>query len=697
MMGAGMGMETSAPAAAAPPPDAATRVDTPRPQRIENRIGGAVLALVPAGLIVYFGFNGGGFFPGTVGFACVIVIQLLIVRVLLADHPFAGFSRAAGAAGLLLLGFAAWVLASGLWSDAEDRALIEFDRALLYVLVFVLFAISARTHRRFPWMVRGVAVAALVCCGVGLVSRLFPHAIPTTASLAVNRLAYPLTYWNALGMLAAVGLLLFLGLGASRGEPRLVRALAAGAIPILAVTLYFTFSRGAILAIAIGLVVFVLAARSVTLPGLILATVPPTLVALLTAYHADQLASESLTSPEAISQGRHVAVVVAICAAVAIGLRAALLALDDRFGRIESTPERRRLGRTLVAAGAVVLVVALIAAGAPGWVSDRYNGFFHGPKNAETDLRVRLTDPSSNGRVEHWRAALKEFRAEPARGSGAGTYEYVWHKRRHVTFEVVDAHSLYIEVLGELGVVGIVLLAGGLIMVIGGVGRGALRRTGGRNRVLYAAALAAMVAWAVQAGVDWLWEMPAVTAWVFALGGAALAARSGETAPGPPAAQRSRIPIAAALVVVAALPASMLFSQSHLQAAARAFGHGRCKDATDEAFASINQLSLRPEPYRIIGYCDLEQGRPVEAVAAMRKAVHYSPRNWESHFGLSLALGAAGRDPRPEIGIALGMNPREGLLQSTSIAFSTAREERWQRAAAEQMRIAFGTGLLTFK
>src|SRR5919202_6886611 len=116
MMGAGMGMETSAPAAAAPPPDAATRVDMPRPQRIENRIGGAVLALVPAGLIVYFGFNGGGFFPGTVGFACVIVIQLLIVRVLLADHPFEGFNRGVAVVGGALAAFAAWVLLSGLWS-----------------------------------------------------------------------------------------------------------------------------------------------------------------------------------------------------------------------------------------------------------------------------------------------------------------------------------------------------------------------------------------------------------------------------------------------------------------------------------------------------------------------------------------------------------------------------------------------------
>src|SRR5437016_3174829 len=100
---------------------------------------------------------------------------------------------------------------------------------------------------------------------------------------------------------------------------------------------------------------------------------------------------------------------------------------------------------------------------------------------------------------------------------------------------------------------------------------------------------------------------------------------------------------------MAALPALLLFSQSHLQASARAFERGDCTRASKQAFSSIDQMSLRPEPYRILGYCDIEQGRPPEAIAAMRKAVSLSPRNWESRFGLAIALGAAGRDPRPEI------------------------------------------------
>src|SRR5205823_14227555 len=127
---------------------------------------------------------------------------------------------------------------------------------------------------------------------------------------AMNRLAYPLTYWNALGILCAVGVLLLLGLAASRTELGIVNALVCGAVPILATTIYFTFSRGALLALAIGLFVFVVTARSRGLPGTALATVPPTAVAVVTAYHQSQLASNTPKLRLAVSQGDHVLHVV---------------------------------------------------------------------------------------------------------------------------------------------------------------------------------------------------------------------------------------------------------------------------------------------------------------------------------------------------------------------------------------------------
>jgi O-antigen ligase len=686
-------MGTETPAAVVAPPETASAA--PARARIESRLAALALGLLPGALVLYFGFNGGGFFAGTVGFACVILIQLVILRVLLADHPFEGVSRGVVLVGAPLAAFATWVLLSGLWSDAHDRALIEFDRALMYLLVFLLFAFVARTASRIPWIVRGLAVAIVVCGGVGLFSRLRPDVLHTTSDLAVNRLAYPLTYWNALGILTAVGIILCLGLSTSRTERLPVRALAAGAVPILALTLYFTFSRGAILALAAGLVAYALASRSRGLVGTFLATAPVTVIAVVLAYREDALASNHPGTPLAISQGDHILKVTIVCVLFAIGIRAAsLVTIDRRLYAIEVTPERRRASRMVAGGAAALVLVAVLALGGPGWLSRQYHGFVHAaPTNSRADLRARLTDPSSNGRIEHWRVAIDEFDAAPLHGSGAGTYEFAWHRRRNTQATVVDGHSLYVEVMSELGIVGLALL----VTTIVGILVALALRARGPNRALYAALLGAGVAWAIHAGIDWDWEMPAVTAWFFAVGGAALATRSGQLAITTPAAQRSRIPVAAALAVAAATPVLILFSQSRLQDSAKALERGDCTQAAKRAYDAIDMLSLRPEPYRIIGYCDIERGRGEAAVAAMRKAVDRSPENWESHYGLGIALAAAGRDPTAEIQRARSMNPRETFVKAAAIGFRGATPEELRKAAPAQLAIALDTRRLTLR
>src|SRR6185436_20222326 len=76
--------------------------------------------------------------------------------------------------------------------------------------------------------------------------------------------------------------------------------------------------------------------------------------------------------------------------------------------------------------------------------------------------------------------------------------------------------------LGELGLVGLILLATALLAILAGLAVG-IR---GDRRTLYAALFAAGLAWVLAAGVDWHWEMPVVTLWLFAAGGAGIAARA---------------------------------------------------------------------------------------------------------------------------------------------------------------------------
>ncbi len=62
----------------------------------------------------------------------------------------------------------------------------------------------------------------------------------TAPGVSNERLSYPVTYWNTLGLLAALGIVLAFHLSCSLSERRVVRVLAAGVLPLLAVTLFFT-------------------------------------------------------------------------------------------------------------------------------------------------------------------------------------------------------------------------------------------------------------------------------------------------------------------------------------------------------------------------------------------------------------------------------------------------------------------------
>ncbi len=273
-----------------------------------RRISGAALLLLPAALLVFFAFNSGGFYPGPPAYVAVLLCTVLALRVVLAGNPFAGAGLAMSMAGGALGLYALLTLLSQIWSHAPGSALQEFDRTLVYVLVFVLFASLPHSRERLAWMVRILGLAIFVICACGLITRLLPHLWPTTSELAINRLSFPLTYWNALGILGAMGVVIAVHLASEHREHAFVRVLASASIPILATTIYFTFSRGGILGALIGSVVYMLVARPRLLLSTVIAAVPTTAIALKVAYDANLLATQTPTAGAAVAQGRHVAV-----------------------------------------------------------------------------------------------------------------------------------------------------------------------------------------------------------------------------------------------------------------------------------------------------------------------------------------------------------------------------------------------------
>ena len=93
----------------------------------------------------------------------------------------------------------------------------------------------------------------------------------------------------------------------------------------------------------------------------------------------------------------------------------------------------------------------------------------------------------------------------PVTGSGAGSYQRHWLEQRPYEAPVRDAHSFYLEMLAELGPVGLALVRGPLRIPA----RPRRQDTGSGPLVPIAAAV--LVAYLARAGIDWDWEFPILT------------------------------------------------------------------------------------------------------------------------------------------------------------------------------------------
>jgi hypothetical protein len=197
-----------------------------------------------------------------------------------------------------------------------------------------------------------------------------------------------------------------------------------------------------------------------------------------------------------------------------VALRALLLLLDGRLARLGPVvnPPSRRV-RVAIGSGVGALVVAVaLALGGAGCAHREYDRFLQVHLAAHrSSTRERLTEPANDGRLPLWEVALQIYRSHKFDGTGAGTYQQFYARDRTEASYVTDAHSLYLQSLAELGIVGFVLI----VTVVAGMLAGLGRRIRGPGRGIYAALFAVVLAWALHQALDWDWQMPAVTLPVF--------------------------------------------------------------------------------------------------------------------------------------------------------------------------------------
>jgi hypothetical protein len=473
---------------------------------MHSAVAATLAALLIAGPTV-LAFFSGGYFERPRLIAALLAWAAVLAAVALARRPFprgrAGRLALAGLGSLCV-----WTALSLLWTPIAGATVDDLQRALLFLAFFGACTVLFRAGWTRVWLEPALAAGTLVVTGYGLSERLVPDVVDLSKSVtAGGRLEQPLTYWNASGALAALGVVLCVRLmGDTTRDARLRAAAAAATVP-LAAGVYLSLSRGVLAALAVGLATLVAVApdarAQLRAVALALATSVPAAIAA-GALPAVRTLSGSAGARR--TEGLVLLAVLLLLAAVA----AVVAWREAHAARPPGQPLRAR-HRALATAGVgLVMLGALLGAAAlESKPAARSPAFGANPE------RLRSLD---SNRYSYWRVALDTFAERPILGIGSGAFVVEWLQQRDVDDPTREPHSLYLGTLAELGLVGLAALSAFLWGVVA-AGREVWRR----EPALAAGPIAALVVFAAHAGIDWDWEMPALTMVALALAGALVA------------------------------------------------------------------------------------------------------------------------------------------------------------------------------
>lgn len=636
-----------------------------------GRLDQTAALIAPVVLIVGLALAGGGFDVSSRHIAglgaWLVVVALLVLGAASASTLARPFYWTVGLIG----GLAFLSALSTFWSGSIELSVIEADRILVYLSFFLAAFLIAQTSERRQRFAEGLAIAVTLVALLGLASRLLPHVLDVSNALGTGpRLRYPLGYWNANGAAAGIAIAMLLWMSRHAAWKSL-RWLSVAAMPAVLLTLYFTYSRGGLLALVVGAVCLLALSRDrLWLLGTLAAAGAGVVPAILAVQDRRDLA-ENLASQAAVDQG--VTVLLILLAGIALTVLgvAALRRLETAEGRMTGKALRLSRNSTLlrgIAAAAVLGAIALVVVvGGHAWEQFSKPDLYF-PRNPAQ----HFGESGGAGRHDFWRVAIDAFGENPILGHGAGTYLFSWDQLRSITLPVHDAHSLYLEAFAELGAVGgLMVLA--LIGTLLWCAFSAWRAAPHPERERHAALLAAMLAFAIGAAFDWFWEIAGLGAVFFLAAGVMVSVRCAQLAPSQavPTKQASgrRYGLAVAGLGVAWIAAIALVGpllvDREIKSSQSAAAAGDYSTAVSHADSARSIEPWAASPYVQLGLLAELQGDYPTAIANYGSAIDREEENWQWYYLRSKAEHAAGSEAAAQRDIerARRLNPQAKCLR----------------------------------
>lgn len=634
------------------------------------RLDQTAALLAPVALILSVAIAGGGYDVTTRHLAVLAVWLVVIGLLVFGAGSAARLGRPIYWSAGLLGGLALVSAISSLWSGSVELSVIEADRVLAYLGIYLAAFLIVQTDARRQRFAEGLAISFVLVAFLALASRLLPHVLDIGSLGEGPRLQYPLEYWNADATMFGIAVATLLWMS-RRSAWTALRWLSAAAIPAVLTALYLTYSRGGLLALLISAGILIALSRDrlwmlATLAIGALGALP----ALLAIQARDSLA-DNVANQAAVDQGVTVLLIllagVALTTALFAGLRRVEQGEGGLTGRAVELSRHPTVLRTIALIGAVLAIGAILAIGGRAW--DQFTSSdVQFPKNPQ----AHISNLSGSGRSDFWRVAIDSFDEEPVIGTGAGTYQFDWEKHRSINLPLHNAHSLYLETFAELGLIGGVIV----LLLVGGVlwwAFCAWRDAREEQRELHAIAFAALVAMAVAFGIDWFWEILGMGSVFFLFAAIAIAGRCAQQAPaGAPARSEDgrRWGLTAGTLVVAWVAAVALVGpmlvEHEIHASQDAAAAENLPSAVEHAERARSIEPFAASPYVQLGLLAQLQGEYDVAISHFTNAIDREGENWQWYYLRAKVEQEAGDESAAEADLekARELNPLDPCLKT---------------------------------